>query len=73
MENIPTFLRMLEYPPRGIEGHKVQRCKAEAGVVGYEDFEEAEDFGFCACAAAAPRAECDGAGDAGGALHELLG
>ena len=28
-------------------------------------FEKAEDFGFCACAAAAPRAECDGAGDAG--------
>jgi len=28
--------------------------------------EEAEDFGFCACAAAAPWAECDGAGDAEG-------
>jgi len=35
-------------------------------VLMFAQCEEAEDSGFCACAAAAPRAECDGAGDAGG-------
>ena len=64
--NIPTFLRMLEYPPGGIEGSNVGKCKTGVGVVMSWDCEEAEDFGFCACAATAPRAECDGVGDAGG-------
>ena len=60
--NIPTFLRMLEYPPGGIEGSNVEKCKTGVGVVMSWDCEEADDFGFCACAAAAP---CDGADHAG--------
>ena len=44
---------------------KVGRCETRAAVVELLDCEQAEDSGVCACAAA-PRAECDGAGDAGG-------
>ena len=70
MENIPTLLGMLECR-RGEFGGEIlwegwSGWFGDGFVLMFAHCEKAEDSGFCARSAAAPRAECDGAGDAGG-------
>lgn len=70
VENIPTFLGMLE-GLRGrigsdIQGEEWSGWFGDGFVLMFADCEEAEDSGFCPCAAAASWAECEGVGDVGG-------
>ena len=70
MENIPTLLGMLECW-RGEFGGEIlwegwSGWFGDGFVLMFAHCEEAEDSGFCACSAAAPRAECDGGNLAGG-------